>query len=96
MLKGGRDHTCRLSAYVHQMNPQGGNGMTTDYLNELHGKTVATANLEPEEGSKHRWVAVLTFTDGSRVTFMADIDRGVEYVATLAFAGVPDTVTVFP
>lgn len=66
--------------------------MTTDFLNELHGKTVATADLELEEGSKRRYVAVLTFTDNSRVTFMADVDFGVQYVATLAFAGVPDTV----
>lgn len=54
-----------------------------DYLNDLNGKTVATACLEPEEGNPRRWVAVLTFTDGSRVTFMADIDCGVHYVAVI-------------
>lgn len=54
-----------------------------DYLNDLNGKTVATASLEPEEGNPRRWVAVLTFTDGSRITFMADIDCGVHYVATI-------------
>lgn len=54
-----------------------------DYLNDLNGKTVATACLEHEEGSTRRWAAVLTFTDGSRVTFMADIDFGVHYVAVI-------------
>jgi hypothetical protein len=48
-------------------------------LNALRGKTVATADLELEEDSSRRYIAVLTFTDGSWVTFEGDIDQGVEY-----------------
>lgn len=58
--------------------------MTTDYINLLEGKTVATANLELEDDSTRRYVAVLTFTDGSRITFEGDIDFGTVYSLSVA------------
>lgn len=84
MLMGSRDRNLLPIGIRLTMNPQGGMSMTADYINLLEGKTVATANLEQEDDSTRRYVAVLTFTDGSRITFEGDIDFGMVYSLSVA------------